>query len=197
MNTLVIYAHPNPTSFCQALTAEIARVLEAGGHAVRIRDLYALGFEPVLQVADFEAFAAGRVPEDIAAEQAQIRWAEVLVFVYPMWWYGWPAILKGYIDRVFSHGFAYEDTPTGPRGLLAGKAAFVVQTAGATDEVLASTRQAEVHRVAMDEGTLGFNGITTLGHVVLGGIGMASPAARTALLQQTAGDVAAAVATRA
>ena len=113
MKHLIIYTHPNPASFNHAIKETLARVLKEKGHEVRVRDLYALGFDPVLKASDFETFLAGKVPVDIAVEQEHIRWAEQLTFLYPIWWGRMPSIAGGYIDRVLSKGFAYDYTVTG------------------------------------------------------------------------------------
>ncbi|MFH1018492.1 MAG: NAD(P)H-dependent oxidoreductase, partial [Pseudomonadota bacterium] len=107
MNHLIIYSHPNPKSFNHAILEEFSGALRDAGHEVRVRDLYAIGFKPVLQGSDLEQ--AGKRPpaEDICAEQAHISWADVITFIFPLWWAGMPAIAKGYLDRVFSEGFAY------------------------------------------------------------------------------------------
>jgi NAD(P)H dehydrogenase (quinone) len=109
MRILVVYSHPAPTSFLASIHAELVRRLEADGHAVRVIDLYAEGFEPVL---DPEAWRAHRRDEpaeaaDLVPHIAALREAEGLIFVYPTWWYGMPAMLKGWLDRVWQPGVAF------------------------------------------------------------------------------------------
>lgn len=158
--TLIIYTHPNPKSFNFAILSAIQEELAGRGHEVRVRDLYSEPFKAVLDTADFVALAQGQVPEDIAREQELIKWAEALIFIYPVWWFERPALLKGWIDRVFTKGFAFNYSAEGAKGLLTHKKALVIQTAGNTDEELARNNVLEVIQRPMTEGTLQFCGIT-------------------------------------
>lgn len=116
MRALILFAHPLPDSFGAALRDTAAEALQAGGHDVRIHDLYAEGFDPVLSAEAHRAHLdpPERKPE-IAAEVVLLRWAEWLVFVYPTWWGGQPAILKGWLDRVLVAGVAYDLPPGAQR----------------------------------------------------------------------------------
>lgn len=110
MNMLVVYAHPVPTSFNAAVFETVKRSLTDAGHAVRVVDLYAENFQPVLTREDREAYLenteylTAQVPEHIE----NLRWAEGLIFVFPMWYYGPPAILKGWFERVWLSGVTFE-----------------------------------------------------------------------------------------
>lgn len=102
MRCLVIYAHPVETSYCAALCAKAVASLRAGGHEVRLLDLYAEGFEPVMSRAERIAYhTPGDNEKPVTAHLEHIKWAQALVFVYPTWWYGLPAMLKGWLDRVW------------------------------------------------------------------------------------------------
>jgi NAD(P)H dehydrogenase (quinone) len=108
MNVLVVYAHPVESSFCSALHVEVVRALVAAGHAVDDCDLYAEGFEPVLSRA--ERLAYHDVPGNrhpVAAHIDRLQAADALVLVHPIWNFGYPAILKGYFDRVFLPGVSF------------------------------------------------------------------------------------------
>ena len=130
MNYLIVYAHPNPKSFCHAIKEEIeARIKQQGAEPV-VRDLYQQGFNSALSSGDFVQFLQHVTPADIQKEQEFIRKADVLIFVYPVWWFSMPAILKGYIDRVFSRGFAYEPAGHIIKGLLPGKKVMIFSTTG-------------------------------------------------------------------
>ncbi len=133
MKAVVIYAHPNPMSFNSAIAAVVREELEKKGAQVKFKDLYAMNWNPVLSAKDFEGYHKGNLSEDVKTEQADISGADVIIMVAPVWWYSIPAILKGYIDRVLSIGFAYEYTPTGPRGMLTGKNALLITTCGADE----------------------------------------------------------------
>lgn len=133
MKALVVFAHPNPKSFNRAILDTIVNDLQSKNVELRVKDLYNRTFNPVLSGKDFEQIFSGKTPEDIAAEQADVTWANTLIFVYPIWWWGPPAILKGWFERVFSNGFAYKYTPEGPKGLLTNKKALVITTSGSTE----------------------------------------------------------------
>ncbi|RVT83207.1 flavodoxin family protein [Rhodobacteraceae bacterium CCMM004] len=108
MRALVIYAHPRPESFTAAVRDTVCARLEAAGAELRVRDLYGEGFDPVLSAgehAGYEDEAANTAP--VAGDVADLRWADTLIFVYPTWWYGLPAMLKGWLDRVLLPGVAF------------------------------------------------------------------------------------------
>lgn len=117
MRAYVVFCHPRRESFTGAALDRVLAGLAAGGHEVRLSDLYADGFDPVL---DADALAAHHVdhrdhPERrpaIADYVEHLRWCEALVLVHPTWWSGQPAMMKGWFDRVLVHGVAYE-LPTG------------------------------------------------------------------------------------
>ncbi|MDI6410550.1 NAD(P)H-dependent oxidoreductase [Streptomyces albus] len=153
MKTLWIFAHPESRSLNGMLRTAGIAALRAGGHQVRESDLYAMGFDPVVGHGDFpdrdpggrllvgsaqeEAYTTGRLAADIRAEQEKLAWADTVVFHFPLWWFGPPAILKGWFDRVLVQGFAFgvRDAEGRTRrygdGGLAGKRAMVVTSVGA------------------------------------------------------------------
>jgi len=118
MKALLVYAHPNPKSFNRAVLDTVTGELNKKGAEVRVKDLYIMNWNSTLAASDFEQMMSGKTPDDIAREQADVTWADTLFFIYPIWWSSHPAILKGWIDRVFSFGFAYHMTDKGPEGLL-------------------------------------------------------------------------------
>ncbi|MBK1611986.1 NAD(P)H dehydrogenase [Rubrivivax gelatinosus] len=154
MKVLIVYAHPEPRSLNGALKDFAVQRLERAGHEVQVSDLYAMRWKAALDAGDdrahppgarFDAsanskraFDTGTQSADIEAEQAKLRWADALILQFPLWWFSMPAILKGWVDRVYACGFAYgvgehSDTHWGDRygeGLLAGKRAMLVVTTG-------------------------------------------------------------------
>lgn len=158
MKVLLVFAHPEPRSLNGALRDVAIETLEAEGHEVRVSDLYAAGWKSEVDHADFpivapdarlrpaaasaEAFAADALTGDVKAEIGKMLWADVLILQFPLWWYAMPAILKGWVDRVFAYGFAYgvgehSDRHWGDRfgeGTLAGKRAMLIVTAGGWEE---------------------------------------------------------------
>lgn len=130
MKHLIIYAHPNPQSLNGQLKQMLLEHLWDKGHKVKIRDLYQINFNPVLSLSDMQRQLKGQVAEDVKQEQEFILWADLITFIHPIWWTGLPALLKGYIDRVFSYGFAYRFDHGIQKGLLTGKQAVIINTHG-------------------------------------------------------------------
>jgi NAD(P)H dehydrogenase (quinone) len=186
MKVLVIYAHPNPLSFNHALQETVAAALGEAGHEVRVKDLYAERPKVTLDAEDFQGILSGKVPEDIRREQAEVEWAEGLVFVYPVWWFSMPAILKGWIDRVFQNGFAFEIGPEGPRGLLRHRKALIFTTTGGLEEAYARGNGRELLLRPMTDGTLRFCGIGEVDAKVFYGVPSATENQRKAMLAEAA-----------
>jgi NAD(P)H dehydrogenase (quinone) len=116
MHALIVVAHPDPKSLSHSVAAKVAEgISEAGaGHSFEIADLTAEDFDPRFSAADFAAYHKDTAPPaDVLAEQERIDRATDLVLVYPVYWWSMPAILKGWIDRVFSNGWAYDTAPEG------------------------------------------------------------------------------------
>ncbi|CAN7358110.1 NAD(P)H-dependent oxidoreductase [Variovorax paradoxus] len=154
MKILVVYAHPEARSLNGSLKQFMRERLAAAGHEVQVSDLYAMQWKATLAADDFahlepgapfdaiadsqRAFEAGTQREEVAAEQAKLLWADTVIFQFPLWWYTMPAILKGWVDRVYAYGFAYgvgehSDRHWGDRfgqGVMAGKRAMLVVTTG-------------------------------------------------------------------
>lgn len=128
MQVLIIFAHPSKKSFNYQILLKVKEFLENKSINFRIRDLYEEKFDPVLFFDKHD--------EKVREEQKYIKDSDLLIFIYPTWWGSMPAILKGYIDKVFSYGFAYgidEDGQTLP--LLKGKKCIVISTFGGKEEV--------------------------------------------------------------
>lgn len=154
MNVLIVFAHPEEKSLSAALRDTAIDELKAQGHEVKISDLYADGWKAVVDREDFptlalderlkvpaasgQALATDSLTPDVKAEQEKLLWADTVLVQFPLWWFTMPAILKGWVDRVFSYGFAYgvgEHTATrwGDRygeGRMAGKRAMLLVTTG-------------------------------------------------------------------
>jgi len=155
MNVLIVYAHPEPRSLNGSLKDFMVDRLQRAGHHVRVSDLYAMGWKATVDCADFldwdaneplspiekasqHAYSTGTQSADIAAEQRKLVQSDLLILQFPMWWFSMPAILKGWVERVFAYGLAYgvgehSDRRWGDRygeGTLVGKRAMLIVTAG-------------------------------------------------------------------
>jgi putative NADPH-quinone reductase len=109
MNVLVLYAHPVETSFHAALHRLIVERLAAAGHSVDDCDLYAEDFDPRMSRDERLAYHDGRTPsEEVGRYVERLRRAEALVLAFPVWNFGYPAILKGFFDRIFLPGVSFQ-----------------------------------------------------------------------------------------
>lgn len=114
MHALIVLAHPDPKSLTHAVAAQIAEGIRAGGNSFEIADLAAEGFDPRFSKNDIAVHLREAAPAaDIVAEQARIGRADALVLVYPVYWWSMPGLLKGWIDRVFTNGWAYSEGADG------------------------------------------------------------------------------------
>ena len=151
MKVLIVYAHPEPTSLTRLLVDVTSETLSDAGHTVIHSDLYGMKWKAVYDADDFpvrdnsdrlsfivesgHAYTTGHQTPDVAVEQQKLLEADAVIMQFPLWWYGVPAILKGWIDRVYAFGFAYgyqngtNEFRYG-EGILKGKRALVNVQAG-------------------------------------------------------------------
>lgn len=150
MNALIVLAHPEPQSYNAALTQVAQESLVARGAAVRISDLYARQFEPDEHARHFpqrknpvrfdaqneQRFNAehATLPADVQREIDGLLWADLVVLQFPLWWFGMPAILKGWMDRVFVYGTLYSGRRRFHAGVCRGKRAMLSVTTGSSAE---------------------------------------------------------------
>ena len=184
MNVLVVYAHPYPESFNHAVLEKFTLGLREGGHEVEILDLYAQGFNPVLSAVDLAALQQGKIPVEIAAQQNQVRGAEGLAFIFPVWWSSMPAILKGWIDRVFSLGFAYDLRDEGPVGLLKHRKALLITTCGGDQVFFDQSGIQKAIQLTVDLGVFAFTGISKVQHEFFYNVVQTDQATRENYLEQ-------------
>jgi NAD(P)H dehydrogenase (quinone) len=108
VHILLVFCHPAPDSFQRSILADLVEHLGRDGHVVRTTDLYGEKFDPVLDAEAWRAHRQNRShPADVSAHIEALREADGLILVYPTWWYGLPAMLKGWIDRVWQPGIAF------------------------------------------------------------------------------------------
>jgi NAD(P)H dehydrogenase (quinone) len=165
MKHLVIVAHPRIDSLTMCLARAYVEELAMRGHQHTLHDLYRLEFNPVL--SNIEIAQAGNLPAPPEVLQAQqdIEAADALTVIYPLWWLSMPAILKGYIDRVFARGFAYESPLGQVRGLLTGKKCVLVTLSGSSLPVLAGNGRWDAVKMLQDSHVFRAVGFDLLEHL--------------------------------
>jgi len=200
---LIVHAHPEPRSFCSALSRCAENTLREAGHSVEVSDLYALGFDPVSSRKNFTTVAdpqffkpqaeerhatqLGGFSPMLEAEMRKLEACDVLLFSFPLWWFGMPAILKGWVDRVFAMGRTYGNGRLYENGIGRGKRALVLMTTGSKASAF---RQHGVHAslenllAPIHRGVFAFNGYAPLRPFVTWGAAHISQEQRDAELQR-------------
>lgn len=165
MKVLYVFAHPEPKSFNAAMKDIALAALKEKGHEVKLSDLYAMEFNPVLKASDFperknpdffnpfleaiKASKTGAFSPDIKEEMEKVRWADLLIFQFPIYFTAMPAIMKGWIDRVLAPGFGFNPVTNSAydTGLFKGKSVMLAFTAGAPKEVYSEGgAHGDIHR---------------------------------------------------
>jgi NAD(P)H dehydrogenase (quinone) len=201
MNVLIVFAHNEPRSFNAAMKSLAVEELEAQGHVVQVSDLYAMGWNPVASDADFGSrknpeylvyaleqrhnYQAGTLSPDIAAEVDKVKWADFILFNFPIYWYGMPAIMKGWIDRVFVSGLCYGGRRIYDRGGLAGKRAMLAFSLGGQAHMFGDGAiHGELDQLLrpIQRGMLGYVGLSVLPPFVAWHVPYVSEAERVAML---------------
>jgi NAD(P)H dehydrogenase (quinone) len=160
MKVLVVFAHPRRASFTGALLDQFISGLLEAGHNAEIVDLYREGFNPCLGEEDFAQFNEGGVmPLDVLREQARVEAADALGFVFPVWWWTFPAILKGWIDRVWSQGWAYDFTLEKTTGLLRKHKAVLLCNGGTSHQTYCKYGYYGAMQRQLDTGIMRYCGI--------------------------------------
>lgn len=175
MNVLIVYAHPEAGSFVGKMRTIAIDTLKKHGHQLQMSDLYEMNFKAIADYSDFlspigkgifnlqaEQLNASRnnsFSADIIAEHHKLLWAHVILFLFPLWWYSVPAILKGWIDRVLANGFAYGETYR-----LQGRRAMLCVTTGGEASPFTREKQLVISGILdhVQRGTLHFCGMDVL-----------------------------------
>jgi NAD(P)H dehydrogenase (quinone) len=156
MKVFIVHAHPEPKSFNGALTRTAIETLGGAGHEVKVSDLYAMGWDPVSgphnfksraepgyfkqQVEETHAAATGGFVPEIQAEIDKLFWCDALILQFPLWWFSVPAIMKGWVDRVFaSGGVVYGGGKWYDNGTMRGKRAMLSLTTGGPETIYSET----------------------------------------------------------
>lgn len=170
MKHAVIFAHPKPDSFTAAVAETYAEAARALGHEAVVRDLYRMGFDPCLKAEEIPTPEGFKVAPDVAAERAVLDDADVFAFVYPFWFNAPPAILKGYVDRVFGMGFGFEPAAGGTQALLDGRQLISFSSSGAPEDWVRDTGAMAALHTLFDNHLAGVCGLTVVDHIHVGGI---------------------------
>ncbi len=150
MNVLIVLAHPEQQSFNAHLAHLATKAFVTKGDAVKTSDLYAQKFDPVegahhflprqnpnrfdAQTEQRNSFESNTLPSDVKSEIEKIEWADLVIFQFPLWWFGMPAILKGWMDRIFVYGGLYSSKRRHDTGFCKGKKALMCVTTGSSAE---------------------------------------------------------------
>jgi NAD(P)H dehydrogenase (quinone) len=181
MNVLIVFAHPEPKSFNGALFDTAVKTLSAAGHTVVTSDLYRMDFNPVsdrrnftstkdadflkLQIEEMHATEVGGFAPDIEVELQKVEHADLMIWQFPLWWFGLPAILKGWVDRVFAMGRTYGHGHIYATGVFKGKRALLSLTTGGPKEAYAPdgfNGDLDAMLRPMQRGILEFTGFSAL-----------------------------------
>ena len=159
MHALIVVAHPDRDSFTHAVARAVTKEIRSP-HTFEIADLIAEGFDPRYGEADLALFRnQSAPPADVLAEQKRIDRADALVLVYPVYWWSFPGVLKGWIDRVFTSGWAYGETPEGKINKKLGRLqVHLLGIGGANLRTYARRGYYAAMRTQIDEGIFDYVG---------------------------------------
>jgi len=164
MKNLIVYAHPNSGSLNHFFKQTVLEILQEFGEEIAVRDLNEINFNPVLSLDDMNGQRMGTVADDVKTEQDFITWADRIIFIYPIWWTGMPAIMKGYIDRVFSYGFAYRYDQGVQKGLLTGKKTIIINSHGKSNAEYEAMGMDKALILTSDTGIFTYSGLEIQQH---------------------------------
>ncbi|MDP2822413.1 MAG: NAD(P)H-dependent oxidoreductase [Sulfuritalea sp.] len=150
MKVLIVYWHPEPRSFNAAMFRAACETLAAAGHEVKTSNLHEMGFDPVSsrrnftsakdpdyfkpQIEEMHATETHGFAAEIESEMEKIEWCDLMIWQFPLWWFGLPAALKGWVDRVFAMGRIYSFEHIYETGVFRGKRALLSLTTGGPEE---------------------------------------------------------------
>lgn len=171
MRHVVILAHPRDRSFTRMMAETYIAAVQARGHTADLRDLYAMDFEPRLHADEIPGPDGSTPRPDVVAERAALADADVFCFVYPIWFGGPPAILKGYVERVLGVGFGYRSIKSGGlKPLLTGRRMISFTSSGSENDWLVKSGGWDAVRKVFDERIALSTGLTALDHINYGGV---------------------------
>lgn len=180
MRILIVIAHPEPKSFNAEMYRQAIQTLEKNGHEVKTSDLYGMNFNAVSERKNFtsaknpvyfsqqaeEHFASENngFASDILTEQDKVLWCDLMIWQFPLWWFSVPAILKGWVDKVFAMGKFYDNGRIYETGLLKGKKALLSITTGGPEKNYVSAKYGSTDQILhpIQTGILEFVGFSVL-----------------------------------
>ncbi|CAN7501172.1 NAD(P)H-dependent oxidoreductase [Phenylobacterium sp. LjRoot164] len=169
MKHAVILAHPAHKSLNAAIAQAYRAAAQDLGHLVEVRDLYAMRFDPCLKAAEIPGPKAPVFRADVVRERARLADVDVFAFVYPFWFNAPPAILKGYVDRIFGMGFGFEPGLGGNNPALTGRKLISFTTSGAPDRWVRDTGAMALTQL-FDNHLSGTCGLAVVDHLHFGGM---------------------------
>lgn len=166
MHVLTVFSHPLPDRYPAAVMDAFHDPIRRAGHTIDTLDLHEEGFDPRFTAEDHAHFWGGPVPGEIARMHERVAAADRLAFVFPVYWWGMPAMMKGWIERVFTGGWAYQygtgvaDRGTQPlRGLLQSVPTALIGVGGSTRRTYDRYGYADAMRTQLDVGVFAYCGI--------------------------------------
>jgi len=182
----VIIAHPKPDSFTVSVAAAYTQACKDIEHALVVRDLYRIGFDPCLKAMELPFENSFRPGSDVVAERTLLNDCDVFAFFYPLWLNAPPAMIKGYLERVFGFGFAYGAKGRSYTPLLSGRKLISFSSSGAPADWLEQTGSLPAVRTLFDRYFADLCGMTVLDHVHVGNV---TPGASSYFVQARLDDV--------
>lgn len=183
MHVLTVLDHPDPNSFSAAVAQQFIAGATEAGHTTELANLNAEGFDPRWSMADIEADQSGIAPSDVQREQARIARADAIAFVFPLFWWGMPATMKGWVDRVWSWGWAYDQLDDPELSLQRPRTGVFLVPAGARSDEMDEMGYTRALETAWMKGTFGYFGFAQRELILLNG-SKGSDARRAGLLAQ-------------
>lgn len=160
MHVLTVIDHPNPQSFSHAVARRFSKGALAAGHTVELADLHAEGFNPVWSMEDIRAEDAASTPSDVKSEQRRIARADAICLVFPLFWWGMPSMTKGWVDRVWTWGWAYDQLDDPNISLQRPRSGILLVPAGARSDEVAAKGYGAALETAWTNGTFGYFGFS-------------------------------------
>ncbi|MEM9433877.1 MAG: NAD(P)H-dependent oxidoreductase [Pseudomonadota bacterium] len=183
MHVLTVLDHPDPGAFTAALAKAFNTGAQSAGHTTELADLHAEGFDPRWSLEDINTRENGHAPSDVQSEQARIERADAVAFVFPLFWWGMPAMTKGWVERVWSWGWAYDQLDDREKSIQRDRTGVLMVAAGARSDEMEAMGYTSALETAWIDGTFGYFGFSERRLEIFNGT-TGSDARRQALLSR-------------